>query len=109
MWGLLMGVEAGSAGFRRSSQEGRWIYGEVELIREGDHTSPRGGNSSALEGAGKAVAAPARPALATRMALRFPLRLDSPRTVPAQSPHSPRTVPDGNLHSPRCLLIFKGN
>ena len=37
---------------------------------------PRGGNSSALEGAGKAVAAPARPALATRMALRFPLRLD---------------------------------
>ena len=52
---------------------------------------------------------PARPALATRMALRFALRLDSPHTVPARSPHSPHTVPNGNLHSPRSFLIFKGN
>ena len=69
----------------------------------------RRGISSTLQGPSHAVAAPTRLALAKRMALRFPIRLDSPRTVPAQSPHSPRTVPDGNLHSPRSLLIFKGN
>ena len=46
---------------------------------------------------------------ATRMHPRFPLRLDSPPTVPKQSPNSPQTVPNGNLHSPRAFLILRGN
>ena len=55
------------------------------------------------------VAKWARPPFLMPPQERRRLRLDSPPTVPIQSPSSPQTVPNGNLHSPRSFLIFKGN